>query len=162
MPQERKPPSKKVIAGTLISAAAIAVATPLIQRWEGRSLDPYSDIVGVRTVCDGETRVQMRRYTNAECDAMTAKAIRNDFGPKVLACTPGLRDQPNQLAAAISLSYNIGSGNYCRSTVARRFNAGNLRGGCNAFTMWNRAGGRFVQGLANRREAERAVCLKGL
>lgn len=162
MTEERKPPSKGLIAGTLISGAAIALATPLIQKWEGRSLDPYQDIVKVWTVCDGETRVQMRRYTHAECDAMTAKAIQGDFGPKVLTCTPGLRDRPNQLAAAISLSYNIGSANYCRSTVARRFNAGNWRGGCDAFRMWNMAGGLFVRGLANRREDERAVCLKGL
>lgn len=162
MTDERKPPSKGLIAGTLISGAAIALATPLIQKWEGRSLDPYRDIVNVMTVCDGETRVEMRRYSHAECDAMTAKAIQSDFGPKVLACTPSLRDRPNQLAAAISLSYNIGIGNYCRSTVARRFNAGDLRGGCNAITMWNKAGGRFVRGLANRREDERRVCLKGL
>ncbi len=162
MTEERKPPSKGLIFGTLVSAAAIAVATPLIQKWEGRSLDPYYDIVKVRTVCDGETRVEMRRYTHAECDTLTAKAIQSDFGPKVLACTPALRDRPYQLGAAISLSYNIGSANYCRSTVARRFNAHDWRGGCDAFRMWNRAGNRFVQGLANRREAERAVCLKGL
>lgn len=46
--------------------------------------------------------------------------------------------------------------------AARRFNAGNWRGGCDAFLMWNRAGGRVVRGLALRRARERALCLKGL
>jgi lysozyme len=27
--------------------------------------------------------------------------------------------------------------------------------------MWNKAGGRVVVGLTNRRRAERALCLKG-
>lgn len=142
-------------------AGAVAIALPVIARWEGRSLDPYKDIVGVWTVCDGETRVQMRRYTHAECDAMTRKAA-GAFAAKVLACTPTLRDRPQQLAAATSLAYNIGADAYCRSTVARRFNAGDLRGACNAFGAWVYAGGRRVQGLVNRRADETKLCLTGL
>lgn len=145
-------------------AAAAAIATPMISRWEGRSLDPYRDIVGVWTVCDGETRVPMRRYTNPECDAMTAKAIGSDFAPEVLACVPGLAEprRRHQFAASISLAYNIGSPAFCRSSAAAAFNRGEWRRGCEAFAMWNRAGGRRVQGLANRRAAEVRLCLQGL
>ena len=50
----------------------------------------------------------------------------------------------------------------CRSTAARRFNAGDWRGGCEAFLMWNKAGGRPVRGLTLRRQRERALCMKGL
>ena len=142
-------------------AGAVAIALPVISRWEGRSLDPYKDIVGVWTVCDGDTRVQMRRYTHAECDAMTRKAA-GEFAAKVLACTPTLRDRPQQLAAATSLAYNIGADAYCRSTVARRFNAGDLRGACNGFGAWVYAGGERVQGLVNRRADETKLCLTGL
>jgi len=67
-----------------------------------------------------------------------------------------------QLIASVSLAYNIGTGGFCRSTAARRFNAGNWRGGCDAFLMWNRAGGRVVRGLTLRRQRERAICLTGL
>jgi lysozyme len=145
-------------------AAAAAIATPIISRWEGRKLDPYQDIVGVWTVCDGETRVRMRRYSNAECDAMTAKAISNDFAPEVLACVPGLAvpRRRHQFAASISLAYNIGSPAFCRSSAAAAFNRGEWRAGCEAFSRWNRAGGRRVQGLANRRAAEVRLCLTGL
>lgn len=61
-----------------------------------------------------------------------------------------------------ALIFNIGTGGFCRSTAARRFNAGNWRGGCDAFLMWNKAGGREVRGLTLRRQRERALCLKGL
>lgn len=46
--------------------------------------------------------------------------------------------------------------------AVRRFSAGNWRGGCDAFLMWNKAGGRVVRGLSLRRARERALCLKGL
>lgn len=61
--------------------------------------------------------------------------------------------------AALQLSYNIGGRAFCNSTVARRFNAQDYIGACDAFLMWNRAGGRVVPGLVKRREAERQLCL---
>jgi lysozyme len=141
-------------------AAAIAVEPELVSRWEGRSLDPYQDIVGVWTVCYGETRVPMRRYSSSECKVMLDAAKYRDFGPAVIRCTPGIADKPPVLLASISLAYNIGSAAYCRSTVARRFNAGDIKGGCDAFLMWRFAGGREVRGLLNRRLDERRVCLQ--
>ncbi len=152
--------ANKAVIGAGV-AGALALAVPFIAKWEGRSLDPYRDIVGIATVCDGETRVPMRRYTHEECDAMTRKAA-GEFAEQVLRCTPGLRNRPYQLAAATSLAYNIGWPAYCGSTVARRFNAGDYRGACEAFGRWVYAGGREVRGLVNRRAAERRLCLTGL
>lgn len=147
------------MAVALGTAGALALA--LIAPWEGKSNDPYVDIVGVTTVCYGETRVAMRRYTDAECEDMLADAV-GDFGGAVLERNPNLRDRPYQLAAATSLTYNIGKSAYARSTVARRFADGNWKGGCDAMLMWNRAGGRVIRGLTNRRRAERALCMTDL
>jgi lysozyme len=60
------------------------------------------------------------------------------------------------------LTYNIGGAAYCRSTVARRFNAGRWKEGCDAYLMWNRGGGRVIRGLTLRRQDERKLCLSGL
>lgn len=155
---------RNIIAGSLgggsLVAAAIAMAVPMIEKWEGTRLNPYRDIVGIWTVCTGETRVEMRRYTAAECRTMLEKAVRSDYGAAVLACTPALQSRPHALAASISLTYNIGAAAYCRSSVAREFNAGHWRKGCDAFGLWVNAGGKRVQGLVNRRADERALCLK--
>lgn len=145
-----------------LSTAVIAGAVAFIVPWEGTRLTPYRDIAGVWTVCNGETRVEMRRYTRSECDRMLQDAVRGTYGRGVLKAVPTLASRPNQLIASISLSYNIGVDAFGRSTVARRFNAGNWKGGCDAFLSWNRSGGRVVQGLVNRREAERKLCLTGL
>lgn len=144
-----------------VGAGAAATLLLFVSAWEGKSNDPYKDIVGVWTVCYGETRVQMRRYSDAECKAMKADALV-DFAEPVLKRNPELRGRDNQLAAAVSLAYNIGSAGYNRSTVARRFSQGRWREACDAFLLWNRAGGKVVRGLDNRRRAERALCLKGL
>lgn len=160
MPYQPKPGGQaRLVAGIGAAAAGLLIST--VAAWEGKSNDPYRDIVGVPTVCYGETRVAMRRYSDAECSDMLADAL-GGYATAVLDRNPNLRDRPAQLAAASSLAYNIGPAAYRRSTVARRFQAGQFRAACDAFLMWSKAGGRTVQGLLNRRKAERTICLRGL
>lgn len=143
-------------------AAMLALAVPLIATWEGKENDPYVDLVGVLTVCYGETRgIENRTYSDAECDAMLHEAA-GDFGEAVLDRNPNLLDRPYQWAAATSLSYNIGKAGYSRSTAAKRFESGNWAGGCEAMTWYNRAGGKVVRGLVNRRRDEYRLCMTGL
>jgi hypothetical protein len=53
----------------VIGLAAAAYLVPEVQKHEGRSLVPYRDIVGIWTVCDGDTKNvipgQLRRRLNA-------------------------------------------------------------------------------------------------
>jgi lysozyme len=159
--QPHKSSTKGAVAGSAV-AAAIAIAISIIAPFEGKHNDPYYDIVRVRTVCYGETRVPMRRYSDTECSEMLRAAVARDFAPAVFACVPGLRSRPGQAAASISLAYNIGTAGFCRSTVARKMKAGDWVGGCHAIALYNRAGGKVVRGLTNRRAAEVALCLKGV
>ena len=62
--------------------------------------------------------------------------------------------------AYLSLSYNIGSGAFCGSTLVRKLNAGDYAGACEQVLVWDKAGGRRVQGLTARRNREYAQCLK--
>ncbi len=150
--------------GRIISAAAgaIGIAAAFIGPWEGRELRAYRDIVGVPTICYGETRgIRMgQTATPAECDTMLARAVA-DFEVQIRPCLPKSLPDPTR-AAFISAAYNIGSGAFCSSGMSRRALAGDLRGACDALRMWNKAGGRVVRGLTNRREAERKLCLDGL
>lgn len=151
--------NKRTVTGVAaIGAAVLSLTVPLIETWEGLRTRPYKDPVGISTVCYGETRVKMRPYTPQECREMLNRAITQTYGPQVLACTPAIGDYPGAFAAAISLAYNIGPAAYCKSTAAKRFQAGDLKGGCKAFAMWVKAGGRVLPGLVNRREAEIELC----
>lgn len=143
-------------------AASLAVSVPLIGTFEGLRNDPYLDVVGVATVCYGETRVKMRRYTTEECKSMLTVAV-GEFTEGVLKITPSLENHPYQLAAAVSLAYNIGINGYRNSSAARQFNQGNFKQACYNFLAWNKVkkNGKLVvsQGLNNRRVKERQICL---
>lgn len=151
----------KARLAALALAGAAAIATPIVASWEGKSNDPYVDLAGIPTVCFGETRVEMRRYTDAECEAMLRKAVEG-FAKEVLTCTPILAEHPYQLAAATSLAYNIGAKAYCNSSVAKKFNDGDMIGACQGFLAWKYVKGKVVRGLANRRTDEMEVCMVGL
>lgn len=92
------------------SLVVMLLAALLIQPWEGRSLKPYRDIVGVLTVCDGHTgNVQQRPYTEAECD----KLLSSDLGSAwatVRDCYDTSKMTEFQAAALVSLSFRVGPG----------------------------------------------------
>lgn len=144
--------------------ALMAAAVALVGTWEGLRTVAYRDVVGIPTVCFGETRgVKMGdRYSVDECKVMLGDALV-EFETGMRRCLKAPDTIPAQsYVAFLSLSYNIGTTAFCGSTVARRANAGDIRGACEAIPVWNWAGGRVVQGLVNRRAEERTICLKGV
>lgn len=165
--------SKRAAAALAGAATAVALAiTALIQPWEGRELKAYRDIVGVWTICDGETKGVKPGMvkTDAECDAMLLGRVENDFYRPLTVCIPGYAGMPVSLQASmLSAAYNVGVGAICKSTAARRAKAGDYRGACEAITRFNRAAGKVIRGLKLRREygdasriGELELCLEGL
>jgi lysozyme len=151
---------KKTGKWTAVGAAAVA----LVAAWEGVRTVAYRDIVGVPTACFGETRgVKMGdRYTMEECRAMLGDALI-EFENGMRTCLKNPDSIPEKsYVAFLSLSYNIGVRAFCGSTVARRANAGDIQGACEAIPAWNRAGGRVVKGLVNRRADELRICRQGI
>lgn len=125
------------------------------------------DSDGVLTVCYGETvNIQRRRYTPAECTAMLNASLPK-YGAGVQACLPDWTPVYT-LAAFIVFAYNVGTSAACGSTAAKRVRAGNVAGGCDALTWWNKVTnpitGRLVvsRGLDNRRAVERDLCRMGI
>ena len=148
--------TKGIIAG---SVALMASATGLVQYWEGRELRAYQDIVGVWTICDGETNGVRPGdvATPAECDSMLARNLRSYEAGLDQCLTYPVPGEAK--VALLSWTYNVGVGAACASTLVRKANAGDLVGACNELPRWNRAGGRVVTGLSNRRAAEQELCL---
>lgn len=150
---------KTRLAGT-VGAAAIA----LVGTWEGLRLTAYRDVVGVPTVCYGETLgVKLGdKHTKAECDAMLLASLKeHERGMRRCLKQPDAIPARSYVAF-VSLTYNIGVGAFCRSTARKRIDRGDIRGACDAATWFNKAGGRTIKGLVNRRAAEHRLCLEGL
>ncbi|ADH87371.1 glycoside hydrolase family 24 [Ancylobacter novellus DSM 506] len=160
-------------SGKQYPAAVVLAAEHIIKGWEGLRLIAYRDIVGVWTICYGETkgvRAGMRK-TAAECEALLYERVYRDFYIPMSACAaPAFVQAPVPVQAAmLGGGYNFGVGGWCGSTTARYIRAKLWRQACDAQTAWNRAGGKVVQGLVNRREmgdasriGEGELCVTGL
>lgn len=137
----------------------------LVKEFEGLRTTAYKDSAGVWTIGYGTTAragvgiepVEGMEITEAEAEYYLQKGLEK-FSTEIT----GSITQPineNEFGAFVSLAYNIGSGAFKRSTALRKFNAGDKQGAANAMLMWNKAGGRVLNGLIRRREAERALFL---
>jgi lysozyme len=65
----------------------------------------------------------------------------------------------NEYDAYLELSYNIGSGAFCRSTLVRKLNSGDYAGGCEQIKVWDKFQGKPLRGLTLRREREYQKCI---
>lgn len=145
--------------------AFLDLAIPYIGKWEGLELKAYKDIVGVWTVCYGETKGVRPgdSYTKAQCDAMFARELVSyRTGTHKFFTTTTIQERlpVTRDVAYVSLSYNAGVSAVGKSTAVRRINAGDIEGGCEAIGWWNKAGGRVIRGLVNRRVEDVALCLQ--
>ena len=147
-------------AGIVVAGAALMTFVGL---WEGDEKVAYADKLAYNlpTVCNGHTGPEVKVgdvWTKDQCDAILVKNLEK-HGQGVLGCTAVALNQ-HQYDAFTSLAFNIGTRAYCTSTLVKLLNQGDYTGACNQLPRWNRAAGREVKGLTNRRLAEKALCLK--
>ena len=151
---------EKLIA--TIGGAAMVLAVPLVQKYEGTVLRSYRDPVGIVTACTGHTGPELKMgqaYTRQQCEDMLYKDLAQHAD--ALACIrQPLTD--GQRAAFVSFAFNVGEGAFCGSTLVRKANAGDFDGACAELSRWTYAGGKQLPGLIKRRAAERQLCEAGL
>jgi len=145
---------------TVGAVAALGVA-PFVAGWEGMRFAAYYDPVGIPTICYGHTR-------GVEMDDTATEQYCNDLLNTELAeylyavdMYINLPMPDTRRAALTSFAYNVGIGNFKRSTLRRLMNEGHTVDACNELKRWVWAKGIRLRGLVRRREAERQLCLKG-
>lgn len=152
---------RKAVAGIVLASASLVA---FVTGWEGNETTTYQDIVGINTVCGGITdpsiAVPGKTYTAEQCEALNAKEIQ-DHAERAVQCV-NVKLSQGEYEAYASLAYNIGTGNFCKSTLIKKLNAEDRPGACAEILRWNRAGGKVVRGLDNRRKAENKMCVDAL
>ena len=138
-----------------------------ITECEGCELDLYYDqagylTVGVGHLLDGEDDPWNRTITQAESDMLLeGDLIETEECMEECVAVPVNQNQYN---AMCSLTFNIGVGAFGDSTLLRLLNEGDYMGAADQFLVWNKItvdGEKVVsEGLANRREKERALFLE--
>lgn len=149
---------KKLISYGLGGALALSGAF-LIGPWEGKENMAYLDPVDIYTICYGSTRgVKRGDYkTDEQCfDLLARDLIKHDRQMMKHVKVP-LKDY--QHAAFLSFCYNVGVGKCSSSTVFKLLNKKDYSGACHQLSRWVYAGGKRLNGLVSRRQAELKICL---
>jgi lysozyme len=106
-------------------------------------------------------RSEHNRLWNAdEIDALLEADLQR-FSAGVLRLCPAAADNQCHLDAMVSFAFNVGLGSLQSSTLRMRYSRGDYQGAADEFLKWTKAGGKVLNGLVRRREAERALFLSG-
>ena len=127
----------------------------LIKKFEGCKLTSYQDSIGVWTIGYGHTAgvtkgqviTQAQADTYLKSDCTTAEKAVNSYDSKY-------HWNQNQFDALVSFTFNCGAGN-----LKTLLNNGQrtIAEISSKITAYNKAGGKVLQGLVNRRAAEKEL-----
>ena len=141
-----------------ISLSATALVALLLH--EGYRENAYTPLAGdVPTIGFGTTSgVKLGDRTNPEKALNVALRDVQGFEGAIKSCVTVPLTQ-YEYDAFVSLSYNIGSNAFCRSTLVKQLNAGDYAGACNQILRWDQFQGKPLTGLTKRRQEEHKKCL---
>lgn len=132
----------------------------LLKHFEGFRARAYRDAVGVWTIGYGHTAAAGAprpkdgdQITEAEAQAILTRDLA-DFARDVEDLTPHVFLNDNQFAAMVSFAYNVGIGNFQRSSVLDAIQRNDFDAVPRRLALWVKAGGRTLPGLVKRRAAE--------
>lgn len=132
----------------------------LIKKWEGLRLSAYLCAAGVPTIGYGSTRypngkkVMLGEKLTGEKEAtQLLLATLEPFESAVNKHLPNLNQC--QFDALVAFSYNVGTGAFIKSTLLKKAKVNPADPSIvDEFLRWNKAGGKVLAGLTNRRREE--------
>lgn len=132
----------------------------LIKSFEGLRLCAYKCPAGVWTIGYGHTKnvKQSDIISKEQADLFFDEDIKQ-FEKIVLELSKVPLKQ-GQFDALVSFTYNVGKHAFASSTMLKMINRKDYIGASNQFLRWVYAGGKKLQGLVKRREAERKLFLE--
>lgn len=126
----------------------------LIRHFEGCELTAYRCAAGVWTIGYGHTKTAVRdmTITQEEADALLLEEMTEYENYVNKNVTVPLEQY--QFDALVSWTFNLGGGNLQASTMLKVLNREEYEGVPAQMARWNKAGGKVLEGLIRRREAE--------
>ena len=136
----------------------------LIKEFEGFSSKPYLCPAKIPTIGYGNTyypngkkvTLNDKPINEIEATELLSYVAQKDFGDKILQLVKVPLNQ-NQFDALVSICYNIGMGNFTKSTLLKKINSSDFKGASLEFEKWNKSGGVVLSGLVKRRLKEKAL-----
>jgi len=131
----------------------------LIQKFEGCELEAYKCPADVWTIGYGHTKgvVEGMKITKEEAEQMLVDEL-HEYENYINKYVNVALSQ-NQFDALVSWVYNLGPANLTASTMLKVLNNGEYEEVPAQMKRWNKAGGKVLDGLVRRREAEALLYL---
>jgi lysozyme len=152
--------ARRIVVGVALATSAAGVA--LVGHHEGFRKQAYRDPVGIVTVCYGHTGTARmgQSYSKEACQALLQSDLRAaEAAVRRLVKVPLTQET---FDALVSFTFNVGEGNFAKSNLLRKLNAGDYEGACRELSRWIYARGQILPGLITRRKDEKHLCLSGL
>ena len=147
-----------VKATVFCSAAAISAA--FIPSEEGMRTEAYLDIVGIPTICMGDTEGVKLGQTTTVDDCNVRLNKRTEKLIPMVEKTVRIQLAGATIASLTAFCDNVGTKACMGSESFKAMRIGHIREGCDKLLNWSRAGkNRYA--LLGRRMRERALCLVG-
>lgn len=138
----------------------------LIKKFEGLSLKPYLCSAGIPTIGFGNTFYENMKKVTLQDETITEERADSLFNFLVTTNFVNVVNRlvivdinQNQFDALVSFVYNLGSGNFEKSTLLKKVNQEDFIGASLEFEKWNRASGKVLNGLTKRRLSEKELFL---
>jgi len=127
---------------------------------EGYIDHTYKDSVGVPTIGFGTTQgVKPGQKISVERALVKLGTNVTEKEQVMKACLGDVPLYQNEWDAYVSLTYNIGTSAFCKSTLVKKLKVHDYPGACKEILKWNKAGGRVNDGLVKRRSDEYLQCM---
>ena len=126
----------------------------LIKHFEGCELEAYQCAAGVWTIGYGHTKGVQPGDQWSEDHANHMLEVELEEYENYVSTAVTVPLSQNQFDALVSWVYNLGNGNLTSSTMLKVLNSGDYAGVPAQIKRWNKAGGKVLEGLTRRRQAE--------
>ena len=185
-PESPQVGTRSIVVGGSVLTLATGALIAFIGLWEGTGTKVYADKLsgGLPTACGGLTRhitdtpiIVGEVWSREKCDEEMGKALTK-VQYQLAKC---FKVGPPQSVfdAATSHAWNVGAPSTCASGAMQAWNRGDWKLGCQRLyqsdagkpvwsyvktgrTVAGKPEMKFVQGLANRRQAEFRYCIEGV
>ncbi len=142
---------------TIVLSASTLVGIAVHESYRDKAYLPTPN--DVPTIGFGTTDgVKMGDKITVERALVKLLADAGKFEAAVKRCAPVPMYQ-HEFDAYVSLTYNIGEGAFCRSTLTKKLLAGDYEGACKEILRWDKQAGIVLRGLTIRRQAEYKQCM---
>lgn len=140
-------------------------AIALIKQYEGLKLTSYQDTGGVWTIGYGTTSIngipvyEDQTITEAQAEEYLTSYLQTTAAPTINSKTKAPITQ-SMYDALCCFTYNVGSGNFSKSTLLKELNSGKYLDAATLFNDWTKDNGVTQPGLVKRRVSEKDLFLK--